>query len=154
MMGGLVLGALALGGGGTFAAMKLLAPHGKSAGATAAAPAPPPKPIFFADLSNIVVSIPPQAGQPATSYVEFDMQFSTYDSAALTSFATYQPIIKADIINLLMNETGDQLQDPKIRTGLIQNCLNISNDVLKQNGVTAQSPAFAAAYITNLVIQD
>ena len=74
-----------------------------------------PKPIFFADLSDIVVSIPPQAGAPATSYVQIGMQFSTYDQRALESFTTFQPIIKSQVINLLMSETSAALQNPTTR---------------------------------------
>jgi flagellar basal body-associated protein FliL len=120
--------------------------------AAAAAPAHP-QPLYFADLSDVVVSIPPQTGAPATSYVEFGIQFSTFDPNAVTNFGTYQPIVKSEIINLLMNETSAALQDPKVRTGLIQNCLDIANSVMMKNA-SSPTPPFTAAYITNLVVQD
>jgi len=142
--------------GGGLAAMHylpgLLAP--KSAAGHQSAAAAPQKQIYFADLSDIVVSLPAEADASSTAYVEFGVQFSTYDPNALTSFATYRPIIKAAVINLLLNETSAQLQDQKIRTGLIKSCLDISNAVLAANANYHAAPPFVGAYITNLVIQD
>jgi flagellar basal body-associated protein FliL len=152
-MAGVTLVAAAAGVGGTMGVQQWLA-HASGATATAASAKPaPPKPIYFADLSDVVVSLPPQAGEPATSFVQFDMQFSTYDQSALASFSTVQPIVKAQIINLLMGETGDALQDPNVRTTLIQNCLDAANNILKKNTGAATAP-FNAAYITSLVVQD
>ncbi|OYV33095.1 MAG: hypothetical protein B7Z81_11870, partial [Acidocella sp. 20-61-6] len=158
-IGGLLISAMALGAGGTVAAIHLL-PHAAAkigAGTTAAVhkPAPvKPKPIFFSDLPGIVVSIPPQANTPSTSYVEIDMQFATYDQKALADFTTLQPIIKAEIISLLMGQTSDGLQDAAVRAKIIASCLQIANSVLKKNGMASGTAPFTAAYITNLVIQD
>ncbi len=153
LAGGIVL-AIVAGAGGMFGAMRFL-PHGDGASAHAAATAKAhPKPILFADLSDIVVSIPPQAGAPASSYVQFGVQFSTYDQAAVASFTTLLPIIKSQIINLLMSETGAALQDPAARNTLIQNCLDIANSVLAKNGASSTAKPFTAAYVTNLVVQD
>jgi flagellar basal body-associated protein FliL len=114
-----------------------------------------PQSIFFAELPDVVVSIPPQAGAPATSYVQIGMQFSTHDHRAVDSFTTLQPIIKSQVINLLMSETSAALQDPATRALLVQNCLNIANGVLAKNaGGKSTDKPFDAAYITNLVVQD
>jgi flagellar basal body-associated protein FliL len=128
------------------------ADHAQAAGKTDKSAHPPS--IFFADLPDIVVSIPPQAGAPATSYVQIGMQFSTYDHHAVDSFTTFEPIIKSQVINLLMNETSAALQDPATRALLVQNCLNIANSVLAKNAGESTGKLFTAAYITNLVVQD
>jgi flagellar basal body-associated protein FliL len=150
--GGIVVAAAALGAGGMYAAQYVL-PH-PALNAAAAAVKPAPKPIMFADISDIMVSIPPTAGAPATAYLQFAVQFATTDPNALIVFAQLQPIIKADIINLLMNETSGSLQDPQTRADLIKNCLEISNDVLDQKANYTPASPFSAAYITNLVVQD
>jgi len=146
--------AAAIGAGGTLGLQTYL-PHGSASGMPAKLPPPPPpKPVLFADISDITVSIPPEAGEPATSYLVFAVQFSTTDPNALTVFAELQPIIKADIISLLMNETSHALQDPRTRTDLTQSCLDISNQVLVQKADYVTPTPFTAAYITNLVVQD
>jgi flagellar basal body-associated protein FliL len=147
---GLVL-AIAGGIGGTFAAMHFL--H-HIPGTAAARPAAASQPLQFADLEDITVSIPPDAGSPATSYVQLGLQFATHDPKILLGFATYQPIIKSAIINLLMDQTSAALQDPKIRAGLLTSCLGIANDVLAKNAGANASHAFEAVYISNLVVQD
>jgi flagellar basal body-associated protein FliL len=113
-----------------------------------------PKPILFAELSNVVVSVPEDAGDPPSSFVQFDVQFSTTDPNALNDFSALQPIIKSDIISLLMGETGKALEDPGTRAALAQGCLDISNKVLVKSGSYAPEQPFNAAYITNLVVQD
>jgi flagellar basal body-associated protein FliL len=152
-MAGMLISGVALGAGGTLAAIHLL-PH-----AAAATLAPSPavvkaQPIFFSDQPGIVVSVPPAPGAPPTSYVDIDMQFATYDAKALNDFTTLTPIIKAEIISLLMNQTSGTLQDAAVRAQVIASCLQIANNVLKQNGMANATPPFTAAYITNLVIQD
>jgi len=144
--------AAGVGAGGMFGFLHFK-PH--PAGVTAAAVTVPaaPKTVYFADLSDVTVSIPPDTGEPATSYLEFGIQFSTTDQNALTAFDELQPIIKSDIINLLMNETSHSLQDPQTRADLIKSCLDISNNVLARNANYTPAP-FGAAYITNLVVQD
>jgi flagellar basal body-associated protein FliL len=143
--------AAGVGAGGMFGFLHFK-PH-KAGVVTAMAVPATPKPVYFADLSDVTVSIPPDTGQPATSYLEFGIQFSTTDQSALTTFDELQPIIKSDIINLLMNETSHGLQDPQTRADLIKSCLDISNTVLARNA-NYTPPPFGAAYITNLVVQD
>jgi flagellar basal body-associated protein FliL len=154
---GVIVFALVGGAGATFGVMHFLsmgnANHAHSDTAKANDNAHP-KPILFADLSDIVVSIPPQAGAPATSYVQIGMQFSTRDEKAVESFTALQPIIKSQVINLLMGETSAALQNPATRSQLIQNCLNAANSVLAQNSGNSAAKPFDAVYITNLVVQD
>jgi len=117
-------------------------------------PPPPPKPIYFATLTDVTVSIPPQAGAAATSYVDFSVQLSTYDQNALVPFEELQPIIKSAVITLLMNETSQSLQDPQTRVDLTKGCLHIANEVLDRNASYSPADPFGSAYITNLVVQD
>lgn len=136
--------------GGTFAALEFW-PHHKVAAVPVAAP---PKPLYFTDVASVTVSIPPDQGAPPTSYVQMSVQFSTYDQTAVTSFTALLPIIKSQIIGLLMSETGNGLADPKTRDAIVQSCLGISNKVLAQNGNFKTVAPFSAAYITNLVVQE
>jgi flagellar basal body-associated protein FliL len=115
---------------------------------------PPPKPVYFATLTDVTVSIPPQTGAAATSYVNFSVQLSTNDQNALVPFEELQPIIKAAVITLLMNETSQSLQDPQARVDLTKGCLHIANDVVDRNASYSPPNRFGAAYITNLVVQD
>ena len=149
MFGGI---ALVVVGGGVGGAVVFLHHGGKAAAAKPVAV--PPKPILFAELDNVVVSIPADAGEPATSYVQFGIQFATTNADAVTQFGALQPIIKADIINLMMNETQKTLQDPATRAALAKNCLGISNGVLAASANFTPPNPFSAAYITNLVVQD
>ena len=143
-IGVVVLGAA----GGGFAYFTLL--HHKPAKAVAAAP----KPILFATLPDIVVSIPDNTGDPPSAFVQFAVEFSTTDPKAVAAFGGVAPIIKSQIINLLMNETGAALQSPANRATLTKNCLNVADDVVAHSaGYIAPNP-FTAAYITNLVVQD
>ena len=144
--------ALVVIGGGVGGAVAYLHHGGKTAAGKPVAG--PPKPILFAELDNVVVSIPADTGDPATSYVQFSIQFATTDPDAVTQFSALQPIIKADIINLMMGETQKALQDPAARTTLAKNCLGISNGVLASNADFTPANPFSAAYITNLVVQD
>jgi flagellar basal body-associated protein FliL len=157
VMAGVIVLALVAGGGAVFGVMHFLqmgnANHAHS-GAAKTNDSAHPKPILFADLSDIVVSIPPQAGAPATSYVQIGMQFSTHDEQAVESFTALQPIIKSQVINLLMSETSAALQNPTTRNQLIQDCLNAANSVLAQNSGNSGGKPFDAVYITNLVVQD
>jgi flagellar basal body-associated protein FliL len=142
--------------GGTLGVTEYLH-HASATVASGQAPKPPPpapKPLYFSTLTDITVSIPPQAGAAATSYVEFSVQLSTYDQAALVTFEDLQPIIKAAVITLLMNETSQSLQDPQTRVDLTKSCLHIANDVLARNASFSPPSPFGAAYITNLVVQD
>jgi flagellar basal body-associated protein FliL len=152
-----------LGAGGTFAAMHFM--HSGGPKTPEKAVVLPPKPLLFAVLSIPAVSISPEAGSPATSFVDFGIQFATTDPNALVSFTALQPIIQSAVINLLLSETSTQLQDPAVRTTLITNSLAVANSILLKNGyapapssagVTADpaAPPFSAGYITDLVVQD
>src|ERR1700761_7941786 len=94
---GVIVLAIAIGAGATFGVMHFLQTGGAAHAHDAANTKDDahPKPIYFADLPSVVVSLPPQAGAPATSYVQIGMQFATHDKQALESFNTLQPIIKS-----------------------------------------------------------
>ena len=140
--------------GGTLGVSEYLH-HASPTVASGAAPKPPaPKPLFFATLTDVTVSIPPTTGAAATSYVNFSVQLATYDQAALVTFDELQPIIKAAVITLLMNETSQSLQDPQTRVDLTKSCLHIANEVLDRNASYNPADPFGSAYITNLVVQD
>jgi flagellar basal body-associated protein FliL len=150
--GGIVL-ALAACVGATIGIMKFVYPA--AIGEAAATPVKvAAKPLFFASIDDVTVSVPPDSGDPATSYVEFGMQFATHDQHALETFSRLQPIIKADIINILMSETTQSLQDANARAALIQSCLKVANDVLSKEASYTPANPFTAGYITNLVVQD
>jgi flagellar basal body-associated protein FliL len=153
MLAGVVLVAIGSGIGGTLGVMAILPLRTEASAKVLAQPATA-KPIYFAEVSDVVVSIPADAGDPDSSFVQFAVQFSTNDQNAVASFAALQPIIKSDIINLLMSETGKSLQDPATRAALVKNCLAISNTVLAHNANYTPANPFNAAYITNLVVQD
>lgn len=116
---------------------------------------PPPKPILFAEIDNLVVSVPADSsGQSGQSYVQFSVQFASTDQKAVAVFESLLPIAKAETINLLMAQTAKQLMDPSTHEALAKNCLAIANQVLdKDAGYTPKNP-FTAAYITNIVQQD
>lgn len=149
---------LLIGSGGTFAIMTFLH-HGASATAPAIAAKPKPvapvvKPIYFASLSDVTVSIPPQPGTPATSYVVFSIKFSTTDQGALVAFEEMQPIIKSAIITRLLNETTQSLQSQQTRSELMVSALGIVNGIINKNLSYNPPNPFTAAYIANLVTQD
>jgi flagellar basal body-associated protein FliL len=141
---------LAGGIGGTVAFLTM--GHHNSA-STPAAP-PPPKPIYFAQLNDIVVSVPAGTDDPTSSYIQITLQFSTFDQNAVTTFTNLQPIVKAQIINLLMAQTAKSLTDPSTHDALSKNCLNIANKVLNTAANYTPPNPFTAAYITNLVEQN
>jgi flagellar basal body-associated protein FliL len=149
----IVVLALAAGIGGTLGVTEFMH-HPAPTVASGQAPKPPPKPVYFATLTDVTVSIPPAAGDASTSYVNFSVQLSTFDQNALVTFEELQPIIKAAVITLLMNETSQTLQDPQTRVDLTKGCLHIANDVLNRNASYSPANPFVAAYITNLVVQD
>jgi flagellar basal body-associated protein FliL len=145
---------LAIGIGATFGVLHFM--HSGSS-KTAAKPVPvvvPPKPIFFAQLPDVVVTIPPDTGQPASSYVQLGLQFATYDQNSLATFDELQPIIKADVINLMLSQTSAGLQSQADREALTKSCQAIVNSVMTKNANYTPANPFFAAYITNLVIQD
>jgi flagellar basal body-associated protein FliL len=149
----LILFAVAASVGGTVGAMQYLHHAGPLLAASDVVKLPA-KPLYFATLSDITVSIPPESDSAATSYLEFSVQLSTYDQNALVTFEELQPIIKSDVITLLMNETSQSLQDPQTRVDLTKGCLHIVNDVLSRNAGYSPPNPFISAYITNLVVQD
>ncbi len=147
----IAVGAVVLLGGGIGGTMAYLSLHH---GAPAKAVAPPPKPIVFAELDNLVVNVPADSSNPASSFVQITLQFATTEPDAVTSFTSLQPIITAQVIALLMTKTAKSLMDPATHDALAQNCLGIANGVLnKSAGFKPPSP-FTAAYITNIVEQN
>lgn len=114
-----------------------------------------PKPILFAEISNLVVSVPKSATDLSDQvYVQMSIQFATTDKKAPASFTTMLPIIQSKMLTLLMQQNADQLMNPKNHNALSKNLLSVVNQVLdKSAGFTPQNP-FSAAYITNIVEQD
>ncbi|MDE2458769.1 MAG: flagellar basal body-associated FliL family protein [Rhodospirillales bacterium] len=116
---------------------------------------PPPKPILFAELDSLVVSVPADSsGQSGQAYVQFSVEFASTNPAALTSFDALLPIIKAKTIDLLMTQNAKQLMDPSTHAALAKNCLAIANQVLGVSAAFTPPNPFTAAYITNIVEQD
>lgn len=116
---------------------------------------PPPKPILFAQLDNLVVSIPSDSNSDdGQAYVQFSIQFASTDAKAVASFTALQPIIKAKTINLLMTFTAKHLMDPSTHDALAKSCLAIANEVLAKSAAFSPPNPFTAAYITNIVEQD
>jgi flagellar basal body-associated protein FliL len=147
-------GAVVLLGGGIGGTVAFLT-MGHHAGGPAKAAPPPPKPIYFAQLGDVVVSVPADGSDgAATTYVQITLQFSTFDQNAVTTFTNLQPIIKAQIINLLMAQTAKALVDPNTHAALAKDCLDISNQVLDASANYTPPNPFTAAYITNLVEQN
>ncbi len=143
---------LLLGGGGAAAYFLLLAPHAKTA---TAKPSPPkPKPLLFSELIDLVASIPPDTGQPASSYLSMSIQFSTTDPAAPAAFTGIVPIIKSEIITLMLNQTGKTVSDPAARQALLAASLAAVNQALTKTVDYTPANPFTAAYITNLVVQN
>ncbi len=142
-----------MGAGGTLAAFKFMS-HKNMGTSPVSASAVPPKLIFFNDVLDITVSISPDQNTPPTSFVQIGLQFSTYNAAAIVSYVQLQPIVKAEIISTLMTQTTTELSDIHARALLIKSCLDISNAVLEKNANFKSAPAFSAAYITNLVVQE
>ncbi len=122
--------------------------------AKSAKPAPP-KPIYFAHLDNLVVSVPADStGQSGQAYVQFSVEFASTDPQAVAAFTNLQPIITAQVINLLMSQNAAQLMNPAAHTALAKNCLDIANGVLNKSAAYSPPNPFSAAYITNIVQQD
>lgn len=159
---GVALGALLVGIGGTLGVTQFMQPQakvGSAAGAShpvaASAAKAKPKKLLFAALPDITVSLPPQPGADATSYVTLSLKFSTTDPQVLIAFAEVEPIIKSAIITRLMNETAASLQDGNTRNDLIRGSLSMANMIIRQQGnLPTDDQAFSAAYITNLVTQN
>ena|SRR5271157_2431364 len=147
------IGAVALlgaGVGGTFAFLGM-SHHNASA---TKSKMPAPKPIYFAQLADVIVSVPADSNGPADSYIDITLQFSTFDQNAVTTFTNLQPIIKAQVINLMMSQTSKSITDPTTHDSLSKQCLAIANQVLNTSANYTPPNPFTAAYITNLVEQD
>ena len=71
---------LGAGIGGTFAFLGMN--HHDGSAPTATVPAP--KPIYFAQLADVVVSVPADSNNPANTYIDITLQFSTFDQNAVT----------------------------------------------------------------------
>ena len=82
------------------------------------------------------------------------MQFATTDPKAIDGFNALEPIIQANIVNLLMKQTAAQLMNPDAHNQLSLDLLGIANKVLVQNQSLKTQTPFTAAYITNIVQQD
>lgn len=154
----------AVGGGGYFYFFKL---KHHSDGKTASAPMGPPKPLLFAQLSNLVVSVPQTGPDPASAgadaaaasppnqvFVQLSVQFATTAPKAVTSFNALLPIIQADMVSLLMKQTATELMNPDTHKQLSVDFLAIVNGVLAQNQYFKPQNPFTAAYITSIVQQD
>ncbi|MGP8026614.1 MAG: flagellar basal body-associated FliL family protein [Acidocella sp.] len=141
---------LGAGIGGTFAFLGMNHHNGSATAATM----PAPKPIYFAQLDDVVVSVPTDSNNPANTYIDITLQFSTFDQNAVTTFTNLQPIIKSQVINLLMAQTSKSLTDPTTHDALSKQCLAIANQVLNTSANYTPPNPFTAAYITNLVEQD
>jgi flagellar basal body-associated protein FliL len=151
VIGGIVAVLAAGGVGGTMEVMSVLHHRAMAAAKPVVAAS---KPIFFAELADVVVSVPTASDDPTSAFVQFAVQFSTFDPNAGATFSALQPIIKSEIISLLMNQTGKSLQDPATRAALAKNSLAIANSVLARSANYTPANPFTAAYITNLVVQD
>ena len=145
------IGAVLLASGGGGYAYYTMAYH---PGTPAKPVVAPQKPLVFAAIPDIVVSVAADASDPTTSFVQLTLQFATTDPDAVTAFTAVQPIIKSQIISLLMSETVKTLGDPATRATLVQNCLKISNNAVNTSGNFTPKAPFTAAYITSFVVQN
>jgi flagellar basal body-associated protein FliL len=144
-------GAVVVLGGGIGATFAFLSLHHPSA---AVHKPPPPKPIYFAELADLVINVPADSNDSTSTYVQITLQFSSFDTNAVTSFDNLEPIIKSQIINLLMTKTAKSLMDPGTHDALSNACLGIANQVLDRAADYTPPNPFTAAYITNLVEQN
>lgn len=147
---GIAVVALGVGMGGAVGAMRFVG--GTVASAHAATPTKKASPIFFAPLDDITVSIPAAAGEPADSYVDVGIQFATHDQKAVDAFTALEPIVKANVLALLMAQSTAGLQSEPSRSAIISQCLEIANNVVEKNA-NYQSAPFIGGYITNLMVQ-
>lgn len=156
---------LGVAGGGAYFYFFKFKQHGDDK--TASGPMTPPKPLFFAQLANLVVSVPQTGPDPASAgagasdassanqvFVQLSVQFATTDPNAVTSFNALLPIIQADMVSLLMKQNATSLMNPDTHKQLSVDFLAIANGVLAQNQYFKPQNPFTAAYITNIVQQD
>lgn len=151
------------GGGGAYFYLFKMKHHEQPAKAL------PPKPIIFAQISNLVVSVPAAAATGGSSdgsdssggssssnqaFIEISIQFATTDPKAVDGFNALLPIIQAEIVTTLMKQTATQLMDPNTHAKLSVAFLAIANGVLNKNQNFTPPNPFTAAYITNIVQQD
>jgi len=147
---GIAVVALGVGMGGALGAMHFLG--GTVASAHAETPPQKSGPILFAPLDDITVSIPPAAGEPPDSYVDIGIQFATHDQKAVDAFTALEPIVKANVLALLMAQNTESLQSEPDRSAIIAKCLDIANSVVEKNA-NYQSAPFIGGYVTNLMVQ-
>lgn len=131
----------------------------------------PPKPIVFAQINDLVVSVltatPAAAGNGGDAsnssnvsgasnqaFIELSVQFATTDPKAIDSFNALLPIIQAETVNMLMKQSAEQLMNPDTHSKLSLALLAIANGVLDKNQNFTPPNPFTAAYITNIVQQD
>lgn len=114
-----------------------------------------PKPILFAELSNLVASVPKSSSDLSDQvYVQMSIQFATTDPKAVAAFSAMLPIIQAKMLTLLMQQKADQIMNPQNHDSLSKSLLSVVNEVLDKNSGFTPSNPFSAAYITNIVEQD
>jgi len=147
---GIAVVALGVGMGGALGAMHFLG--GTVASAHAETPPQMAAPIYFAPLDDITVSMPPAAGEPADAYVDIGIQFATHDQKAVDAFTALEPIVKANVLALLMAQSTAGLQSEPSRSAIIAQCLQIANATVEKNA-NYQAPPFINGYITNLMVQ-
>jgi flagellar FliL protein len=152
----IAVAAVVLLGGGGAGVFVYLSMQQKPSTAAAAKPAKPvpPKPIFFAQLGDIVVTVPADSSDPTASFVQITLQLGSFDPNAVADFDNLQPIIKAQVITLLMSQTAKQLMDTSTHPALTKSVLDIANHVLDTSANYTPPNPFTAAYITNLVEQN
>lgn len=121
------------------------------------------KPILFAQINNLVVSVQQgqsdnenSSGENSSSsqvFIEISVQFSTNDPKAIDNFNAVLPIIQSKIVNLLMGETSEQIMNPNAQDSLSASLLAIANGVLNESQDFKPRSPFLHAYITNIVQQ-
>jgi hypothetical protein len=96
--------------------------------------------------------MPPAVGEPVDSYVDIRIQFATHDQKAVDAFTALEPIVKANVLALLMAQSTAGLQSDPFRSAIIAQCLQIANATVEKNA-NYQAPPFINGYITNLMVQ-
>lgn len=115
----------------------------------------PQKPIIFAQISNLVVSVPEDSTNPTNQvFIQLSVQFATVDPKAVASFNDLLPIIQSEIVSMLMEKNAAELMNPNTHAKLSLEFLNIANNVLNNQQKFNPKNPFSAAYITNIVQQD
>lgn len=119
-----------------------------------------PKPVFFASLNDVIVSVPAttpssddDGDPPSQAFVQFGIEFQTEDATQVTNFSTVEPVIKSGVMQLLEQQNGQSINVPSTQVGIEKGCLALVNSILQSRHYSQKAP-FNAAYITSLVVQD